>query len=433
MAGLRFNAHRAAEPRHVLMHDGHAQAAPGNVCHLPVGGNARAEDQLPRVLIPQRRRRFGGNDARVNRRRLDRRHINPRPVVGNLNLHLARRLGDGEGQLARRGFPQSRPLGQRLDAMIHRVPHQMHERVLDLFENALINLDLGPVHGELDFLPGLARQVVNHFREAGEDGGERQHQSLLHVIQQPVGEGIEAPAVPFHGLGQVRDVRADGFRAFALFIEQGKQAHQKFLRPARDSAVAIACNRPGFDLLPQSSQPRLGLGPNPVALGGQSRQRLHLHRPFGLRQFHSEHFLHLHENGIELGGGDADGVVSASGGWRIADCRWRISHWRLAIGHCRCRCRRCGRRRNTATRGRRLGTSLAGFERIHQTTEGAGFAMQSFEALGGKRTFAGLEFAEHAFELLAEALDLAGVHRAGRALEAVRRAKEPLDNRELRE
>ena len=58
--------------------------------------------------------------------------------------------------------------------------------------------------------------------------------------------------------------------------------------------------------------------------------------------------------------------------------------------------------------------------------------MQSFEALGGKRTFAGLEFAEHAFELLAEALDLAGVHRAGRALEAVRRAKEPLDNRELR-
>src|SRR2546426_8601678 len=58
-----------------------------------------------------------------------------------------------------------RSLGQRLDAVIHRVPQQVQQRVSQLVQDRPVELDLLPLDPERDLLAQLAGRSEEHTSE----------------------------------------------------------------------------------------------------------------------------------------------------------------------------------------------------------------------------------------------------------------------------
>ena len=75
----------------------------------------------------------------------------------------------------------------RLEAMIERIAHEVHQGIADLLQHGLV--ELGVLAGELefDFLAQLAREIMDDARKAVERKADRQHAYLHHALLQFAG------------------------------------------------------------------------------------------------------------------------------------------------------------------------------------------------------------------------------------------------------
>ena len=95
----------------------------------------------------------------------------------------------------------------RLDRVVDRVADEVHERVGEVLDDELVELDVAAGHLEVDLLPHLAGDLPDHPRELVEDLLERDHPDLedaLLQLREPPLEG----AVRVEQLGGERGVPA---------------------------------------------------------------------------------------------------------------------------------------------------------------------------------------------------------------------------------
>ncbi len=90
-----------------------------------------------------------------------------------------RKLNGGARRFARR----LASLG-RLDAMIHAVADQMHQRIVQLVDHGFIELGVGALDGQLHVLLELDSQIVHQPAKTLEGGPERQHADAHGVLAQ---------------------------------------------------------------------------------------------------------------------------------------------------------------------------------------------------------------------------------------------------------
>ena len=99
-----------------------------------------------------------------------------------LRVHAAAIVGDFDDDLIAlviriqpddtlRRLAQLAALFGRLDAVTHRVAHQMRERLGDGVENSFVEIGVLPADVELDVAAALPRHVAHHARESAGTAG----------------------------------------------------------------------------------------------------------------------------------------------------------------------------------------------------------------------------------------------------------------------
>src|SRR6185436_14336864 len=86
-----------------------------------------------------------------------------------------------------------------LDAVIDGVPDHMDESVLDLVEDALVDLDLPAAEDERDLLALVSGKIPRKLGEDFEDAEERQGQGLLDVLEEVFRGPAQGHAVAIRG------------------------------------------------------------------------------------------------------------------------------------------------------------------------------------------------------------------------------------------
>ena len=70
----------------------------------------------------------------------------------------------------------------RLDAVVHRVAHQMGERIGDFLHHRLVELGVGAADLQLDVLAQLGRGIPHHPGEALEGLADGHHPQLQRAV-----------------------------------------------------------------------------------------------------------------------------------------------------------------------------------------------------------------------------------------------------------
>src|SRR5690606_11580769 len=89
-----------------------------------------------------------------------------------------------QGQSPPDGLACRLALGTSLEAMVHRIPQQVNQRLADLLEKCAIQLDLPAVEREVNVLAQLAGCISHVAREPIEDDSCRHHSSREHFVLQ---------------------------------------------------------------------------------------------------------------------------------------------------------------------------------------------------------------------------------------------------------
>ena len=110
----------------------------------------------------------------------------------------------------RRGFPARLAHRRRLDAVIDGVADDVHQRIAELLDDQLVQLDLAAVHREVELLARLARGAADQTGQSIEDLGQGDHargeQPLLQRPQPP----LQLPVLPRELLRPERGGREGG-------------------------------------------------------------------------------------------------------------------------------------------------------------------------------------------------------------------------------
>ena len=163
----------AAELLDVPPHDVHADAAARDVGRLVVGRKAGHEDEMEDLLVAQHFVR--PDESALARLRQDAVALQAAAVVAHFHddaaaLVIRLERDDAGRRLARRDARL-----RHLDAVIHAVAHQVHERIADLLQHRLVELGLVADHLQLDLLAEPLAEIAHHAREAAEHETDRQH------------------------------------------------------------------------------------------------------------------------------------------------------------------------------------------------------------------------------------------------------------------
>ena len=166
------------------------------------------------------------------------------------------------------GLPRASAHRRRLDAVVHGVADQVHERLADLVDHGLVDARLLALQHQLDLLALAVGEVADEAREALEDVADGQHPHvhdrllqlgrdaghLVHGLEQlraERGRGGGDLAAQLHQLGAVHDQLADQVQQV---VELGEvDAHhartraRRGVRPpaAERPCLASACASPG--------------------------------------------------------------------------------------------------------------------------------------------------------------------------------------------
>src|SRR3972149_4014560 len=105
----------------------------------------------------------------------------------------------GSGPPPSRPLPGGEPFLRRFQAMVHRVPQQVDQRIADLIQQRPVQLDVFSFNHEFDLLAEPTRQVADQPGESIEPLPHRGHAGLQDLVLELGGELGDAPAHLFQG------------------------------------------------------------------------------------------------------------------------------------------------------------------------------------------------------------------------------------------
>jgi hypothetical protein len=84
----------------------------------------------------------------------------------------------------------------RLDAVIHAVADQMHQRIVQLIDHGLVQFRVGPLDRQLDFFVQIDAEIVNQPAEALEGAAQGSIRMLIEFRATPRSAGRPPPIRP---------------------------------------------------------------------------------------------------------------------------------------------------------------------------------------------------------------------------------------------
>ena len=162
----------------------HAHPAAGDVGHFLRRGEARQENQIHDLVIRQAASLLGRDQALLYRLVADPRLIETGPVVRNLDVDLSSFMKRAQEQPALRIFPGGLPDLGVFDAMIHGIPHQVGQRILDGLDQRLVQFGLLALHLHPHLLAAVQGEVAHGTRKLAPDVADRLHSGLHHPFLQ---------------------------------------------------------------------------------------------------------------------------------------------------------------------------------------------------------------------------------------------------------
>ena len=99
--------------------------------------------------------------------------VQPAAVVGDLDADVVPVLVGAQADRPRLRLARRAAVRRRLQAVVHRVAHQVHQRLADAVDHLLVDLRLLAEHLQHDGLAAGLRQVAHHAAEPVEYAGNR--------------------------------------------------------------------------------------------------------------------------------------------------------------------------------------------------------------------------------------------------------------------
>jgi hypothetical protein len=165
----------------------------------------------------------------------------PAPVVLDLDDDVVALLERVQRDGADGGLAHGLALLARLDAVIDRVPHHVHERVRELLDDELVDLGLGAGDDQVHRFVGLAADLPHDARELLEHLPERHHahleDALLHRVEVSVERALQPQQRPRPARG------SDWSRAAARRAAELTCARSPARRRCSSGGRASGCRR----------------------------------------------------------------------------------------------------------------------------------------------------------------------------------------------
>ena len=184
-----------------------------------------------------------------------------RPMTSTMSRSATSRRPQSERRGV--GFARRAALLRRLDAMIQRVAHEVHQRLEHQVDNGLVGFGRFPVRHERDVLAELLRQVAHDARKRSEHLRHRHHSQLQNGAVNLAGESLQRhPSAPSwrardhdRPLRLLPALRGAQTPCFATSSSPARSTSASILasstRSERPAALATAC--PGSGPRPSAS------------------------------------------------------------------------------------------------------------------------------------------------------------------------------------
>ena len=112
-------------------------------------------------------------------------------VVLNLDDDMVALAARAQNNRGDRGFPCRRALGAQLDAVIHRVAHDMEQRLEQHLDDRLVGFGLLALDDQPHRLRQRFRHLAHKARESLEHAAQRKNPQFQHGSLQPVDQAVE--------------------------------------------------------------------------------------------------------------------------------------------------------------------------------------------------------------------------------------------------
>jgi hypothetical protein len=193
-------------------HDVHADASAGYFGDFRGGAEAWLENQVERFLVGKTGSFVGRDEALLNRLLADKRGVNAAAIIAHLDDDLRALMEGVECYGAARGLARSETLVGGLDAVVYGVAHEMHKRLVERVEDALVEIGVFTRNVQGHVLAALFGDVAHDARKAAEELLDRNHADFQDALVQFIQHtGLEA-----EGLGQLCANRIAGMAAVKL-------------------------------------------------------------------------------------------------------------------------------------------------------------------------------------------------------------------------
>ena len=128
--------------------------------------------------------RVSRNQTHCNRALPHRLQVDSCSVVGHFDQHIRSGVARGKTDRRHRLLAGGQPKLRWLDAVVHAVADQVHQRVVQLVDHRLVEFGVAAIDGQLDLLMKIAGQVMHQPPEALEGPADGQHADAHRVLAQ---------------------------------------------------------------------------------------------------------------------------------------------------------------------------------------------------------------------------------------------------------
>ena len=406
-ADLGMDLHAAGQLADARLHHVHAHAASGQVAHFRAGGEAGQEHQLQAFVVGHARGRVGIDQALAHRAVADPVGIDAGAVVAHLDRDMVAFLLRGQPHVAAFGLAAGAPRIGRLDAVVDRVAHEVHQRVGERLDQVAVELGVRAADFQLHLLADLPRDVARELGETREHAADR-----------------------LHARGHHRRLQARGGR-----VQRGDRAVQVVIAQARAQGLqAVARQHQLADQVDHRIEPAHvdadgGVGRFGGAAHGRrlrTRGRRALDDRFGRDRRRRRHGV--------------DGAGNAAHAVQAVQQRFEVEIVQSLVRRCGCGCRcgsRCGgqrlrhrgracAQRRQQLRGRRIRGRAAGYALQHVDQQ-VQRLLRGVERRGVQRRGTAARGVEPVLDRVADRHHGGEIQEAGAALDRVEAAKHGIE------
>ncbi len=169
----------------------HAHTAPRKIGHFFRGGKSRQKYKIEKFALAHARGLLRGDHAALDGLALNAGRIDPGSVVRDFDQHLPALVARPQFEAPLRTLAASDALLRQFDSVIHRIPDDVSQRVLDRLEQASVEFRFLAFHLDQHLLAARRGYIANHARELVKDVADRLHARSHHFFLQFARQQIE--------------------------------------------------------------------------------------------------------------------------------------------------------------------------------------------------------------------------------------------------